>query len=450
MTRPTFAGPSPFFFVIVLALGMFGCGDDDICDSVSVVRELRTARAGQTVRLGACRIEDASVEVPEGVTLEGRDGTELVGNGMAPVVTLAEGAALANVRVETRGSVGVNAPNADTTLRNVTVSVLRGIGVGIEGAGSELIGVTIVGPDDADTFPPFAEPDEGAYGFVVLDAGDVSLVDVRVEKVGPWGGIVAGTTLTWNGGSVTEVVGTGLYADGGAVDLTNVRFDGFEPGLQPLPAYGAVFTNGVMATSMNVEVANGDLGVLHDASPGTHTGLNVHDNTYGGVWIQRSDDVALAGGTFTGNGVTAVASVLSSNIQIDGSALESSVSQLTVFGEIAAIETGDGVQVLEPMGTHTLRALTVSDHPRIGVLIDLGASGVLADVGLTDVSVEGDGLGCLAQDAMDLVPLGGWDDDVTRLGATAANDPAQLDILALGGSLSEGNLPAIDTGALGL
>lgn len=449
MTRATFAGPSPFFLILALTLGV-GCADEPICDVVSLSQGLRDARSGSTVRIGNCRIEETSVEVPDGVTLEGNEESVLVGTGASVVVDLGEGATLANVRIETRGSIGVRSARANAALRDVSISVERGIGVGIEGAGAELVGVEIVGPDDADTFPPFAEPDEGAYGFVILDAGSVSLTDVRIEKVGPWGGIVANTTLTWNEGEIVDVVGTGLYADGGSVDLTNVRLIGFTQGLQPLPAYGAVFTNGTMATSMGVELAEADLGMLHDASPGTHTELDVRDNRYGGVWIQQSDDVSIVGGSFSSNGVTAVASVLSSNISVEGASVASSVSQLTIFGEIAAIEAGDGLQVFTPMGAHTLRDLTVVDHPRIGVLIELGVSGVLADVSLDAISVEGAALGCLAQTQAGLVPLGGWDDAVTRLGDTATNDAAQLDTLALGGGLSEGNLPAVDTGTLGL
>lgn len=450
MTRETFAGPSPFFLICLLAFAT-SCSDPEICDSVSLVRELSSARRGANVRIGNCRIEGANVDVPEGVTLGG-SGSEsaLIGAGDAPVVTLGDGATLVDIAIETRGSVGVRSAAEDVTVQNVRILLERGIGIGVEGAGSRLIGITIVGPDDADTFPPFAEPNEGAYGVVMLNATDASIVDLRMEKVGPWGGIVAGTTLTWDGGALIDVTGTGLYVDGGSVALNDVSFDGFAQGLQPLPAYGMVFTNNAMATTTNVEVANADLAALHDASPGTHTDLDVHDNRYGGLWIQRSDDVMVAGGTFTTNGVTAVASVLSSNITLDGTNLASSVEQTTIFGEIAAVQAGDGIQLLEPTGPNTLREVTLESHPRIGLLVDLASSGVLSDIALNNVSVQGDDLGCLAQEAAGLIPLGGWDDSVTRLGETATNDAAQIDPLAIGGSLSDGNLPSIDTGALGL
>ena len=52
MKRATFAGPSPFFFVLVAAGLLIGCGEDGaFCDPLSLARELSTARPGLKGRL---------------------------------------------------------------------------------------------------------------------------------------------------------------------------------------------------------------------------------------------------------------------------------------------------------------------------------------------------------------------------------------------------------------
>lgn len=435
------AGPGPFFrAVLVLA---FGCGGSSaICDVGALEDALASAAAGDVVAVGQCEITDVSVTVPAGVTLRGEDGSVLAGSGT--VVQLGDGAAIELLRVRSADGVGIQTgPGGELT--DVVVELQRGVGITLRGSDIAITRVRIEGPDDAEDLPPFAEPSEGAYGLVSVDASNVAIADLEIAQAGPWGAILANTTLTWVGGLLEDVVGTGVYVDGGSADLQDVTFRRFGSGLQPLPAYGAVFTENALATTSGLDISEVDLGILHDASSGTHTDLAAHDIRYGGVWIQRSDDVSLMGGVLERNGVTSVASVRSSNVTLDGTLIESSVSQLAIFGEITAVETGDGVQLVEPTGPNTLRAVMLQNHPRIGLLLDLQDMAALDQVSLTDVTVQGDELGCLAQTIDGLIPLGGWDDQVNRIGGVGDNDAARGELLDLGGGLSDGNLPDVDT-----
>ncbi|MBX3246330.1 MAG: hypothetical protein KF901_04030 [Myxococcales bacterium] len=445
--RPRRIGPSPFLPAALVVAGLLAaCGDDGICDAEALQEALDRASAGAVVRVGPCRVEGATLRVPERVALEGVAGSELVGD--EAVVTLAAGAALRSLRVVVDAGHGVRALGAGARVEDVEISVRRGVGLAVRADDVVVSRVRVVGVDDPASFPPLAEPTESAIGLAVLDARDVSIVELDAVQVGPWGAIVANSTLVWRGGSVRELVGTAIYVEASEATLEGLVIDDVRPGRQLLPAYGLVAVGDARLETSDVEISAADLGLLHHESHGAHRDLVVRGHRFGGAWIQRSSDVTWTGGRADENGAVGVASVASADVRLEGVEVARTVLRTTLLGEAGAVEMGDGVQVLDPSGPNVLRGVSLVDHPRIGVLLSVGALGV---AGLTRVSLEAvevtasasEALGCLAQSDAELLPLGGWDDDVARAPALVTNDAARVGLLTIGGGIADGSLPAL-------
>ncbi|MCA9608426.1 MAG: right-handed parallel beta-helix repeat-containing protein [Myxococcales bacterium] len=438
-----------FSLVALGLLALSGCAAD-LCDPAALMAEVSAASAGDTIRLGACRVEGVALEVGPGVTVQGRPGSVLVGDGAEPVVRLT-GATLTDVEIELDGGVGVVATGASARVEGVEIRLTRGVGVQATDLGRlDVSDLTIQGPvDPADgtSILPEADPTEGAWGLVARDVIDGDLFDVEIVRVGPWGVIVWNSRLEMRQSVVRDCVGTGIYAEGGALTLTDVRVEHPIRGLQPYPAYGLAATDGASVTSTSLTIAGGDgVGLMHDSGTGVHEGLEVSGQPHGGVWVQRGGDVTLTNASIHDNAVAGLVATGANALRVEGGTIRDTALGRSIFGA-AVVEAGDGVQVFTPAGPTTLLDVSLIDNGRVGAIFDLGAT-PLADVSLSRVEVAGDTLGCLAQDGAGLVALGGWDDGVTRTGAVATNDPAQIDVLTVIGTVEADDLPSVDLGLL--
>jgi hypothetical protein len=117
----------------------------------------------------------------------------------------------------------------------------------------------------------------------------------------------------------------------------------------------------------------------------------------------------------------------------------------TAFGvavsRLATVRGADGVHSVA--SGITLTGVVLRDNARVGAVLDLDG-GITTDVTLTDVTVEASGmaLGAVAQNGM---VVDGWDDSVTRLGATSANDSAFTGALEIAEGIGPPCLPPLDT-----
>ena len=435
------------WLIWLTCLSLVSCTKNELCDVEAITEALLVATPGERVLLGACRIENAALNVPQGVILEGTiksdfERTVLVGNGEAAVINLEARSSLRNLGIEVPSATGIRSVADSIQIQNIEIHLTRGIGIGLRG-NATIRDVRIDGPNDVERLIPFATPQEGAYGFVFLE-GDVELQNVHLSDVGPWGGLVIDSMLRWTEGTIEHAVGTGLYTERSQVELHDLSVETILRGLQPLPAYGAAFLENSEATTNGLNVSQSEgVGILHERSSGEHITITANENRYGGVWIQQSDNVVLETPTFHQNGIAAISAVSSSNVRIEEGEISASVLALSILGEIRSVESGDGIQIINPRGTIEVRGTRLEDHPRIGILADL-AEAPLSFLQLVDVRVDGDQLGCLAQNTDGLIPLGGWDDRVIRSGEISANDASRRDIVPSVGSLDGSNLPQLD------
>ena len=125
------------------------------------------------------------------------------------------------------------------------------------------------------------------------------------------------------------------------------------------------------------------------------------------------------------------------------------VNRTTIVQETRSVEVGDGIQLVGTTQAVTLEDITLSGNARVGVLVDLDG-GTMDSFSMAGVSVDGvdDALGAIAQGG---TLSAGWDDGVTRQGATAANDAAFSDVLDVVSIVDPSDLPpAADLAAQGL
>jgi hypothetical protein len=435
----------------ILSVVLLAACSGEVCDAASLESALDDASSGDVVTVGACEIDAVAVRVPAGVTLEGANEVSLLrGTADAVVLELEAGSVLRGMRIESSsGLAAIRAEDAaDVRIEDVFVRLDRGVGLSLTRADrAHIERFSVEGPAAIADVAPLASPEEGALGIVLRNSPDVEMAEVGLDRIGPWGYVTENSSVRWSGGSITNGVGTAILAAGGELVMENVSIENMARGLQPFPAYGLVASAAVRIESAAVTVRSVEgIGVLHDASSGVHAALIASENRFGGVWIQRSDDVALNGCTLEENGVAGLSAVRSSNIAVSDSMIARSRAELAILG-VSAIEAGDGVYVSEPMGPITLARTTIADHPRIGVLADV-RTGNIADISFDAVDVSGEELGCLAQDAAGLIPLGGWDEGVTRGGAVGANDAAQIDALATVGAVADSNVPELSDASL--
>ncbi len=440
---------------VALQLGACSSEDADVvaaCDPGAVQEALSAAAPGDTVRIGACRLT-AAITVPAGVALEGAGTTEsiLVGpDGEVPLTVVPgdAGTFVRNFGIESSGPAAVLLEGGGSaTIEHVEIVATRGIGLGAEGLDElTLTNAILRGPvaaANAGTYLPPISPDAVAtHGVVLVGIGAATLNDVESSGFAQFGALIVDSAITWSGGGTPANLGTGLMTWGGVATLTALDLSGTFEGLQLIPAYGGIFAGGADVDTTSLRVSDGEgYGLLHSEAIARHIDLTARNNDLAAVWLQNCTGFELSGaGTgIVGNGLAGVVAVDSSDVTIRHAHLDATVARTTIVAETRSVEVGDGIQLVGTTENVILEDLTLSGNARVGVLVDLDG-GSLDSFSMAQVSVDGsdDALGVIGQGG---VMPAGWDDGVTRQGATAANDAAFGDMLDIVGIVDPSDLP---------
>lgn len=448
---------------VLLVLAVAACGDDDDgdggpCGGDALAQALAAASAGDTVEVGACRIEGAFT-VPAGVTLAGAGPAEsiLVGPAGGVALTLEPGeiaTTARGLRVEAPDGCAAIAARGggagSVALEDVGVVVARGIGIGLEGlAGATLFRVDVRGglaPEDTDLASPPLPPytcenaTPATHGLAAVEVAEATLQDVTIAGFAAVEALLLDGATTWVGGGATDFVGTGIEVWGGTATLTDLSIVRARDGMAPIESYGVVLAGGAEVDTSGLVVEQGDsIGVFCDAAVTTHESLQVTNNGFAGVWAQNVTGFSLTGESsrIAGNGFAGVAIVDSSGAVLRDARIESTVEKLGLAGPSATVRAADGVHVVR--SAVDLGDLALASNARVGLLLELGG-GSTEDASIEGVVVEAEGeaLGAIAQNG-DVVA--GWDDGVTRQGATAVNDPLFADTLGVASGVGPSCIP---------
>lgn len=450
-------------FCLLLWAAM-ACGDDaaELCTVEALEEALWSAEAGDTVMVGACRIEGA-FRIPDGVRVLGQVGSVVaipLQDGADGVVMSGE-AVLESVAIESAGGSAVLVRNGGT-LRDVRIEAERGAAVAVAGGSVRFERVELIGPvsDPLDgrwvRVEGFAVPGECAedcecvpgevrndaaevcdasgefvtfgavYGIFARDA-QLELVDVSIRQFALAGAVFEDSTVRWEGGGVSDGLGTGVLLRGGAGELIDVRVEAVGEGLRGTASYGVIAQSAELR-SQRLTVVGGDrYGVLLRGSTGTHEDFVAEGNGDVGLWISESIGVAVNGASrIEDNAFSGVVVVDGEDVNLDGLRVAGTRSVLRTLGSpFGAREIGDGIHLQRSPGV-TLRGLAVEGNERVGVLVELGPElPAFADVRVDAVpggfgAIAGSAAGGeLTADAPE-----GWDTGITRGPEALARDAA--------------------------
>lgn len=429
---------SAFSAFSVLALLAVGCGNGAVCDADALRAALAAARPGDTVLVGACTVA-GSFTVPSGVTLAGQGGSVLASvEGALPVVRV-EGEATVRslgLRVE-HGGVGLRVSGTRVTATDLDVGVVRGLGIGLDGAGVHATHVRVHGPVDAtNVLGASLDPAEtGTFGIVgrALGSHEVVLDDVYVT-----GFSIAAVSLTegvlrWtgraSGADVEATRGVGIALFGTDATFSSVEVAGMLGG----PGMPGVGVSAAPSSTAAGRFALGDLavrdgegyGLFSDGADVALAGASFAHMGLAGIRLQGGTLMASAL-RCDGNGGAGLLAVDAESVSVLGGDLGATITRGFVT-PTGTVPSGDGVQVVRTASTAPMLDLGLDDvrlvdNERAGLVLDAAGEAVTALM-LTRVSVTatGTGLGAVTQNA---VVAAGWDADVMRAGAAIANDPA--------------------------
>jgi hypothetical protein len=460
-----------------LALSLpLGCAEPGICDGASLTRALAEAAPGDVVAIGSCTVE-GTLTIPAGVRLEGVDGSRVrapeSGSAIEVIPSQASGSAattVAGLSIEARGRAGIVARGAgEIAIERVTVLAARGVAVAVEGTSATIRDLVIEGPIDETTArdPAFARVVGGApaaaacpsgatceceigsvegeracdvdgrwsrltatYGLHARDATlDIEGLDVR--GIALFAVVLRGCETVWTGGSVDETLGVGVEVLGGRAELHEVRVEHTRQGLRGVASYAVVAAEGAVLETTSLTIRDSErYGLLHASSIGRHAGMLAERNADAAVWADQSDELAIRDSTIEGSGFAGLVVVDSHDVTITDVAVTGTREVLRPLGIFGTVEIGDGIHLMGTTERVLLERVAVSANARIGLTIDLGATGsslpVLVDV---QASAEGDAYGAIAgrvDVATGRLVAGapaGWDTGVARDGAALANDP---------------------------
>ncbi len=424
----------------VAALAAPGCAErsrvgppEPTCDAAVLAASLSRAEPGGLVLVDRCAVEGSFV-VPAGVTLrgEGPGLSRLLSAGTEPVLTLETGS-------ETTGAVGLTVESGacaavlvdgtgGASLEDVEVVSSRGVGLLAEGLESlELSRVRLVGPVTAETagelsFDP--TPSETAtHGLALLRVASATLGSVEVAGFARTGALLAGSDVAVRQGSFSDNLRLGLFAVGGRLRLEEVEVSRTLDSTDLVPAMAGLFVGEAEVTTEAVTVEGGaGLGFYHATGRAHHVDLVARGNEDIALSAHGCAEVVVEGARseIAGNGTAGLFVTGSGRTALRGLRVRGTLLSPAVFGETGLIEVGDGVQLLEPAGPVELVDLELGGNGRVQALLDLGDREDV-DLRIEGVVVDGEGdqLGAILQAAPG---QDGWDDRVSRRGATAAND----------------------------
>lgn len=456
----------PVALFALVPVGACGNGDegDGACSAQDLEDALAAAVAGDSVSVGACRL-DGAFTVPTGVTLVGAGPaqTVLVAPADGVALTLVPGDAATTVRelsIESPdGCAGIVARGdgaGRVAIEDVSVTAERGIGIGLEGLdGAELSAVDLTGaiaPEDADlTSPPLppyscetAVP--ATIGLVARQVAAAALDHVSATGWAAFGALLVDGGTTMTGGGARDGIGTGIEVWGGTAVLEDVSIERARDGLAPIESYGAIFAGDADVETRHLAVRDGDsAGVFCEGARSAHEDPEITGNGFAGFWAQNVTSFEVSGNAslVSGNGFAGIAIVDATGAVVQGARIERTVEKLGLTGPTAAVRAGDGLHLVR--SSVELAELTLADNPRVGLLLDLGgASTADLAVRLEGVTVDGSGeaLGAIAQNGQ-VMP--GWDDGVVRQGATLDNDALFADVLGVASGVGPSCIPTPGT-----
>lgn len=291
-----------------------------------------------------------------------------------------------------------------------------------------------------------------AYGLVLGGVVETRATDVEIA-----GFTIAGVVIqdenadgarrpgrvTWMRGAISDHIGAGLVATGAiTLGLDTVRIERTVEGARRVPAYGALFADGVEVTTNALRVEDGErFGLVHLGARVEHVGMVAQNNGDAAVWVADSDRVIIrgAGTTFADNEFASVAIYRSSNVTIEDATITGTRERLALIGIDGSTRIGDGIHLAETYSGVRITRVTASNNERAGIIVDLGTEAtpdiVFADVEVTatlEATPRGDDpLGAIGgrPDAADnLVPEApgtGWDTGIVRRGDAPAHDAAR-------------------------
>jgi hypothetical protein len=471
---------------LLVAIGIIGvsavrCDGESsaICDADQLTAALESAGPGDTVRVGACRVEGAFT-VPAGVALvgEGPSASTLVSNGRRPVVRVepgSPGTRLADLAVESDANYGVfiAAGTGSATVERVIVSTTRGVALGAQGtAGLVLSDVELRGPvtrENQLSYGVGPVPDSApTHGLVLVEVASAELTNVTATGFALFGALIVESTTTWRGGGAPRNMGNGLMVHAGTAHLEDLDFSGTFGDYLLMPAYGAVFAADAVVDTVNLTVSDGaNFGLLHDHATVTHQGLKASNNVHAAVWVQNCPSIVMTGtGTeILDNGLGGVVTVDTPEVTLEDATISRTAIVRRTYGETGTRDVGAGIELIRAgrdAGTTlagvTLRNLNIENNAQVGVMFQLGGGGSTAglvvegDVNVTrDAVANPEAYGVVAQGGTEAA---GWDDAISRDGETATRDHAPHAALDRVGVLAGDDLPGAtsvaDTGIISI
>jgi hypothetical protein len=431
---------------LVAWLALTGC-EGGLCSAAELEEALTSAEAGDEVRLGACEIEGA-FEVPTGVRLVGAgNGTVLRSvEGGAPVllVTSSEPVTVESLRLAVdHGGLGARAVGAGPLeLHGVQVEVARGVGLGVADGTLRLRDVTLVGPITAAnaTTASTRSSETGTWGLTGQSCSvELDRVRARGFAVGAVG--VEDCTTVWRDdddlADVEATRGLGIGVFGGTAELEGVEVTGLLAGIgAPGVALAATGLATLRATDLRVTSGAG-YGVLADGADVELVRAVIEDLGLTGVQVQRGalDATDL---TLRRNGGAGVVALDAARVRIEHAVIAEHRSVLLPSDAGDDVRVADGIHVRRVGATGApidlaLREVALEDNPRAGLLLD-AAESAPAMLSLIAVRARADAEGALGVVAQRTMLPAGWDAEVTREGAPAANDPlfaTELDLVGI-------------------
>ncbi|MBN8613342.1 MAG: hypothetical protein J0L92_22300 [Deltaproteobacteria bacterium] len=424
--------------VLTLLATLTGC-DARPCDAAALTNALASARDGETVEVGACRIAGAFT-IPDGVTLSGVAGSVLASVDDRAVLEASGRAFVRGLDVEVdHGGFGVIG-RGELSIEDVEVRVTRGVGIGVEAASLTATRVSLDGPitDENADFAAMSAAETGTFGLVARGLTrdhTITLDDVHVSDFAVAGVSIGGGVLTWqgrdSGPDVEGVRGVGLAIFGTIGAVFSLEVAGMRSGVG-MPGIGVVASPlageeaQLLADELSVHDGDG-YGLFGDGSAislrdGRFADLGLIGVRVQGGLLDAEDLVAER------NGGAGVLAIDTESVRIERGRLDAQRESLFVT-MLGSARIADGLQVVrDPMSADappldlTLVGVSLSDNARAGLLLD-ASDGAIATLRIEDVTVSATGtsLGAITQRAS---VAAGWDAMITRAGAAAANDAA--------------------------
>lgn len=455
--------------LIGLSLAGSCCGADDArryCDTLELQQALASAAPGQTVHVGACRIEGA-FRVPGGVAIsgEGPDVSVLASVGaqretVLQVVPGRPATRVVGLAVESGANYGVLASgDGDVEVERLRIHAERGVAF----AAQDLASLTmtevqlggLVTASNATTVSQSPE-DSATHGLILLRVSSVEFADVTATGFALVGALLVESTTTWRGGGAPVNLGTGLLVDGGVAHLEDLDLSATLDGDHVMPAYGGAFIGGAQVDTSRLDVSDGaDFGLLHDAVVARHVDLTANRNWDVGVWAQACDAIEVSGGTLEGNGYAGVVALDSVDVRVHGVAIGQTIARDHVIEGTSTrmAPVGDGVQIVRASGAIEIRDVGLRLNDRAGLVVELGGRAMDDSVVIAGVTIEGTGeaRGAVVEDATGAVVPTAWEAGLSRDSVTQANDDAhrgeRLDVVP---GLAAGERPSAGVRSEGL